>query len=173
MLYERPDLVITEVRGNVETRLRKLDEGEFDALVLAEAGLNRLGLSDRISERLAPPLMFPAVGQGALGIECRSDDEATIRLLRQISSPATSAEAIAERACLFKLQAGCHAPVGIAIFAKEGVAGPLWQSAEAVVLSPNGMARIGAKLENLSEAPTILGHRLAEELLRHGAGRWL
>ena len=173
LLYSRPDLMITEVRGNVETRLRKLDDGEFDALILAEAGLNRLGLSDRISQRLAPPHMFPAVGQGALGIECRSDDAATIALLSQISSPSTSAEAIAERACLFTLKAGCHAPVGIAVFAKAGPTGPIWQSAEAVVLSPDGTARIDATLESPTGEPIAIGLGLAEELLQRGAARWL
>ncbi len=81
LLHQRPDLKLEEVRGNVETRLRKVDDGEYDAILLAEAGLRRLGWADRISAVLSPPLVYPAVGQAALGLECRADDENTTQLL--------------------------------------------------------------------------------------------
>ena len=112
LLNHRSDLQMEEIRGNVETRLRKLDEGEYDAVVLAEAGLQRLGLAGRISLRLEPPLMLPAVGQAAIGIECRADDESVVDLLKRISDAETQSETTAERACLAELRAGCHAHGG-------------------------------------------------------------
>ncbi|QDT16268.1 hydroxymethylbilane synthase [Alienimonas californiensis] len=111
LLRLRPDLSFAEARGNVETRLAKLDAGDFHALILAEAGLDRLGLSGRISKRLDTEIL-PAVGQGALGIECRADDPA-VDLLAPLNHLIARAEADAERACLHRLGAGCHAPVGV------------------------------------------------------------
>lgn len=111
--FIRPDVVVMEIRGNVETRLRKLDSGEFDVIVLAEAGLARLSLSDRISLRLGPPDVFPAVGQGALGLECRDDDESTRTALSAINHGSSWLAIRAERAMLAELRAGCHAPVGV------------------------------------------------------------
>ena len=105
---------MSDVRGNVETRLKKLDAGEFDALVLAVAGLKRLELAGRISWELSPPLMYPAVGQGALGIECRQDDADICNVLSRIDDVETRSRVTAERALLKHLQAGCHAPVGAA-----------------------------------------------------------
>ncbi len=102
---------IVDIRGNVETRLRKLDEGEFDALILAEAGLLRLGFGDRIASLLGPPDFFPAVGQGALGLETRVEDRNTGRMLTPLSDPDTFAAVTAERALLQTLQGGCIAPI--------------------------------------------------------------
>ncbi len=162
--HHRPDLQCSEVRGNVETRLRKLDEGEYDALVLAAAGLGRLELAQRISARLVPPLMFPAVGQGALGIECREDDPLVRELLGRISEAEVFASVRAERALLAHLRAGCHAPVGAHTWFDQGelqIAG--------VVLSADGTQRLHAVLGGPAAAAEDVGRELAEELLRKGA----
>ena len=164
ILNARPDLQVEEIRGNVETRLRKLDAGEFDAVILAEAGLVRLGLRERISARLCPPLLYPAVGQGALGIECRSDDDDTRQLLRSISHPPTFASVLAERELLSTLRAGCHAPVGV-----ETACDADDLSMTAVVLSQDGTERISASHTGSTATPEALGRRLAESLLSDGA----
>ncbi len=108
----RPDLNIVGIRGNVDTRLRKLDDGEYDAILLAAAGLRRLGWADRITELLQPSQMLPAVGQGALGIECREDDSIALKLLGQLNHHATHQATAAERAMLALLHGGCSVPVG-------------------------------------------------------------
>jgi hydroxymethylbilane synthase len=107
----RPDLLIEPVRGNVDTRLRKVAEGPYDAVVLALAGLKRLGLADRASEVLAPELSLPAIGQGALGIECRADDAATIDALRTLSHEETTVCVWAERAVMTAVEGSCKIPV--------------------------------------------------------------
>lgn len=171
MLHHRPDLQFVEARGNVETRLRKLDEGQFDALVLAEAGLTRLEFAGRISVSLRPPFMLPAVGQGALGIECRSDDNSTRDVLVRLIEPASLYAVLAERTVLSTLRAGCHAPLGV------------WTRPEgdsvrmtAVVLSLDGAQRFESdRLAAVaSEADAIsLGHAVAEGLLTQGAAALL
>lgn len=108
----RSDLEVVGIRGNVDTRIRKLDNGEYDAIVLAAAGLNRLGLSDRIVELLEPPRMLPAPGQGALGLECREDAGRVCELLGQLDDAQSRQSVEAERAMLAKLHGGCSAPVG-------------------------------------------------------------
>lgn len=108
---QRPDLVIVPVRGNVDTRLRKVEAGEVDAVVLAYAGLRRLGLGERASEVIDPSICIPAAGQGALGIECREGDEATIALLRATHDQATAIAVAAERGVLAKVGGSCHVPV--------------------------------------------------------------
>lgn len=164
--HARPDLQVDGVRGNVDTRLAKLDTGEFDALVLAEAGLKRLGLAERITQVLSPSVMLPAVGQGALGIECRDRDAATRSALAALNDVATHAAVIAERALLAHLLGGCLAPVGA------------WGRVEhsqlhltAVVLSADGRQRI----EETSVAPPSdareLGRRVADALLARGAAQ--
>lgn len=112
LLAVRPDLAIVPLRGNVDTRLRKVDAGEADAIVLARAGLVRLGLGDRATEVLAPEVSLPAVGQGALGIESRVDDEATSRLLSSLADETTSRAVHAERGVLAALGADCKTPLG-------------------------------------------------------------
>jgi hydroxymethylbilane synthase len=164
ILHLRPDLQFLDVRGNVETRLRKLDDGEYDALVLAEAGLDRLGLSNRVTSRLGPPDVFPAVGQGALGLECRSDDAATAARLARIADPPTFAAVTAEREVLFRLRAGCHAPVGVAVMT-EGEA----ISLEAVVLSRDGSRRLYSRQSGRLAEPLVLGQAVANDLLQQGA----
>jgi hydroxymethylbilane synthase len=166
LLYQRADFQTADVRGNVETRLRKLDAGEFDALVLAVAGLKRLGLADRVSFELVPPLMYPAVGQGALGIECRVDDAESLAMLAKIDDPTTHARVTAERALLAHLRAGCHAPVGAAtrIEGEELVL-------EGVVLSPEGRQRVFAEGRDSTADARALGRVVAERLLQQGAGQ--
>src|SRR5438876_601021 len=107
LLNRRPDLAMVELRGNVDTRLRKLVEQDLDAIVLAEAGLARLGLADRITERLDPGWMLPAVGQGAIGLECRADDADTRHLVEALNDPPTWQRVGAERAMLYALGGGC------------------------------------------------------------------
>jgi hydroxymethylbilane synthase len=164
LLRQRDDLELVNVRGNVETRIRKLDAGEFDAIVLAQAGLHRLGFAGRISLVLQPPVMLPAVGQAAIGIECRTDDAATAALLVRISDPVTRAEVELERACLAALRAGCHAPVGVwARVENDGLI------ADGVVLSPDGRRRVDATVRGSMDDPPGAGRRLADELIRRGA----
>jgi hydroxymethylbilane synthase len=168
LLRLRPDLRIEDVRGNVETRLRKLDDGEYDALVLAEAGLSRLEFAGRISARLTPPALFPAVGQAALGIECRLDDPETLRFLAAIDEPTARAETTAERAALAALRAGCHAPVGT--YAE--IAGDRLRL-DVVVLSHDGRERFAESIEGATADAADLGCGAAEALLRSGAARLL
>lgn len=162
--HVRSDLQLLEVRGNVETRLRKLDAGEFDAMILAAAGLERLQLAHRISRRLAAPSMYYAVGQGALGLECRRGDEVTRESLARLTDPATWACATAERALLAQLRAGCHAPVGV-LCCCDGSRLQL----EGVVLTPDGQRRWAAAASGSVNDPTSLGVTVANLLLSHGA----
>jgi hydroxymethylbilane synthase len=162
--HVRHDLQVSDVRGNVDTRLRKLDEGQFDALVLAEAGLRRLGLADRISQVLPWDAMLPAVGQGALGIECRAEDTETRAILASLNDPTALAAVIAERALLEHLRGGCMAPVG-ALARSE--AGELRLSA--VVLSADGVRRLTASDVGPSSEAGALGIRVADALLAQGA----
>ena len=114
VLHRRPDLKLVNVRGNVGTRLRKLEDEGFDGLILAQAGLERLGLGDRVTEVLDAVWMLPAVGQGALGLECRTDDAETRRLLAGLDDAATRQAVLAERALLRGLGGGCQVPIGAA-----------------------------------------------------------
>jgi hydroxymethylbilane synthase len=162
--HRRPDLRVVPVRGNVETRLRKLDEKEFDALVLAEAGLERLGLHGRIAERLDPSWMLPAVGQGALGLECRADAMQERELLGHIDDAATHQAVLAERALLRTLEGGCQVPIG----ASGHVQGPRL-TLRATVLDPQGQKRFEASISGSAEDAEELGRQLAVELLGRGA----
>lgn len=168
LLHKRPDLKLVEVRGNIDTRLRKLDAGEFAAMILAAAGLRRLGLGDRVRQELVPPLMLAAVGQGALGIECRENDVATRNLLARLTCRDAWSEVTAERTLLARLRAGCHAPVG----AHCRVAGEQLHL-DAVVLSPDGRERIDASGAARTESAEALGEAVADLLLSRGADRLL
>ena len=108
----RPDLIIRSLRGNVGTRLSKLDNGEYDAIILAVAGLKRLGLESRIRAALPPEISLPAVGQGAVGIECRLDDARTRELLAALNHHETALRVTAERAMNTRLEGGCQVPIG-------------------------------------------------------------
>ncbi|MBS0201695.1 MAG: hydroxymethylbilane synthase [Planctomycetes bacterium] len=166
--FLRSDLVLDEVRGNVETRLRKLDEGGYDALVLAAAGLTRLGLGGRISCLLAPPLMFPAVSQGAVGVECRASDDSVRQILATITHSPTLAAATAERSLLSTLRAGCHAPLGVA----SSLHGDSLQL-DAVILPQDGSHRWMASATAKADDALALGQQVAQLLLAQGAGRVL
>jgi len=164
LLHYREDLQVVQIRGNVETRLAKLDAGEYDAIVLAEAGLTRLGFQDRISMLLTPPVMYGAVGQGAIGIECRLDDEVTRATLAGISDPDDFAATAAERSLMRELKAGCHAPVGTQTMRTEqGL------KLYGVVLSLDGRVRIAAKETGDPAEPEQLGKRVAYLLCQDGA----
>ncbi|MCA9179527.1 MAG: hydroxymethylbilane synthase [Planctomycetales bacterium] len=164
LLYLRPDLEMRDIRGNVETRLQKLDDGQYDAIILAEAGLTRLGLRDRITEVLSEKLVMPAVGQGALGLEIRAGDESTRRWLEPLIDRAALAEVTAERALLRTLRGGCMAPVGAVARAGEHTL-----ILEAVVLSHDGQRRVHAVgVASLDDAEQ-LGGDVAAKLLDAGA----
>src|SRR5699024_10869273 len=107
----RPDLQILTLRGNVQTRLGKLDAGEFEAIILATSGLRRLGLGERVTMELPPEISLPACGQGALGIECRTDDPTLLELLAPLDHPATATRVRAERAMNTRLEGGCQVPI--------------------------------------------------------------
>ncbi|HSJ64821.1 MAG TPA: hydroxymethylbilane synthase [Gemmatimonadaceae bacterium] len=163
LLAARPDLRIRDLRGNVDTRLRKLDAGEYDAIVLAGAGLRRLGLADRVTEWLAPHTMLPAPGQGALAIECREDDAEIRRLLAPLDHEPTATALAAERGFLARLGAGCAA--ALAALATIGESGAL--RVRGVIGSPDGRLVAGEQHGPPGEAAEI-GAALAEALLSRG-----
>ncbi len=166
LLHARPDLRVVGVRGNVETRLREASEGRLDAVVLAGAGLNRLGLEGRVTEMLGPPRFLPAVGQGALGVECRADDPATIALLAALDDPATRRAVLAERALLAALGGGCLVPLGA--WSRAAADGENL-AIDAVVYDPDGRDRRAAALVGPADDPEGLGRRVAALLIEAGA----
>jgi hydroxymethylbilane synthase len=162
--FHRPDLLIKDIRGNVDTRLRKLDAGEYDLIILASAGLRRLGLKHRISAPIGIEDMLPAVGQGALGIETRSDDAETRNLLSPLNHTETQAACTAERALLRALGGGCQLPIaGHAIVNGERL------HLEGLVAEPSGAHLIRDSIEGTASDAERLGVELAERLLRGGA----
>jgi hydroxymethylbilane synthase len=163
-LHRRPDLRVIDLRGNVETRLRKLTEQDLDGIILAQAGLERLGLQEAITEILDPSWMLPAVGQGALGLECRDDDTQTLCLLRAIDDEPTQQAVLAERALLRCLGGGCLLPLGV----RSRLQGPQLHLA-AAVLSPDGTQRVAGEASGPAADPETLGRHLAELLLARGA----
>ena len=168
VLNMRPDLQIKDIRGNVETRLAKLDAGEYDAIVLAAAGLTRLGFEDRISYEFDPMKMLPAVGQGALGLETRSDDEAIVEAVGELKHVESYSAALAERSMLRRLFAGCLAPVGARC---EIGAGKV--TLTGVVLSRDGKIRIEASDSGPFDDFEKLGISVAEKLIAEGADKLL
>lgn len=164
----RPDLELLELRGNIDTRIAKLDAGEYDAVILAAAGLFRLGLADRITELFRPEVMLPAVGQGLLALQCRADDPGTIAALRKIDAPRAHAWALAERAFLWALGGGCHAPIA-ALAGDEGVGLRL----HGLVATPDGGRLLRDELSGPGDRPEDLGHDLARRLLARGADELL
>ncbi len=162
----RPDLVIRSLRGNVGTRLSKLDAGEYDAIILAAAGLKRLGLESRIRSTLAAEVSLPAVGQGAVGIECRTDDTVLIELLQALNHHDTETCVRAERAMNTRLEGGCQVPIGS--YALLQPDDQLWL--RGLVGSPDGSQMISAERRGHRDQAEQLGIALAEELLEKGAG---
>jgi hydroxymethylbilane synthase len=164
----RPDLKIEALRGNVDTRLRKLDQGGMQAIVLACAGLIRLGLESRITARLDPRVCMPAVTQGVIGVECRDGDARTLELLRALEDPATRLVMDAERAFSRRLGGSCQSP--IAAYA-ELHADRI--ELHGLVAEPDGSQLLRDTLTGSHDDPEALGLRLAERLLAAGAGRLL
>jgi hydroxymethylbilane synthase len=163
----RPDLVIESVRGNVDTRLRKLDEGRYGAIVLAAAGLTRLGWSDRIAELLAPDVMCPAVGQGALAIETRDTGEG-FDAGRALEDSDTRAAITAERNVLAALGGGCQVPIGAYATVAQGRL-----RIQAVVVSPDGAEVVRGRSEGAVSDAEHIGRALGGELLERGARKIL
>lgn len=168
LLHRRPDLKLIDMRGNVETRLRKLVEQDLDATILAQAGLVRLGMADQITEILDQSWMFPAVGQGALGLECRSDDAETCEVLDRLNDPPTRWSVLAERAMLRGLGGGCQVPIGAVTSIAHHVL-----TLRGVVLPPDGSKRIEAEIAGPVEQAEWLGNELAKHLRARGADELL
>jgi hydroxymethylbilane synthase len=158
----RSDLNIFPLRGNVDTRLRKLESGEFDAIILAAAGLNRLGRTEHVREVLPVEVMCPAVGQGALGIEARADDDATIEELAFLDDNAARRATAAERALLRTLGGGCQVPIGAYAEAVDGVL-----KLTAIVAEPDGGQVL--REQQTGDDPEELGARVGKALLARGA----
>ncbi len=167
LLHIRPDLKIAQLRGNLDTRIRKLDEGQFDAIILAAAGVKRLGWSERITEILSTETSLPAIGQGAIGIECRTDGNIN-DLIAPLNDPETSVCVRAERAFLKKLEGGCQVPIAAyarlegKILVMEGLVGNL-----------TGDIIIKEKIEGAPSDAEPLGLALAERMLQRGAKKIL
>lgn len=167
LLHRRGDFSLVPIRGNIDTRLRKLDEGEADALVMAAAGLKRIGRAECITEYLADEVCVSAVAQGALGIEAR-DDGAMAALLAFLHDASTNAEVAAERALLERLGGGCHLPVG----ARARVEGDTLKMI-GVVARPDGKSICKGIMEGKSTIAREIGRRLADQLLKNGAAKIL
>ncbi len=161
----RSDLEILDLRGNVNTRLRKLDEGEYDAIILACAGLKRLGFDDRIQSHLDPGFSLPAIGQGAVGIECRIDDDFINELIAPLNHAATRTRVLAERAMNSRLEGGCQVPIGG--YAELDGDTLLIRG---LVGRPDGSEMVRGEIAGRADEAEYLGTTLAEDLLARGAG---
>jgi hydroxymethylbilane synthase len=184
LLNIRPDLKITQLRGNLDTRIRKLDEGLFDAVIVAAAGVKRLGMPERITEILESDISLPAIGQGAIGIECRIDDKYIKNLLEPLNHSGTSICVQAERAFLKQLEGGCQVPIAAHAriitqqtnppsppFAKGGKGGFNNSSLiiDGLVGSVSGNTIIRGSIEGIPDDAEQLGTKLAADLLSRGA----
>ncbi|VAW91377.1 Porphobilinogen deaminase [hydrothermal vent metagenome] len=164
----RPDLKIKDLRGNVNTRLRKLDDDEYDAIILASAGLIRLEMAERISEYIEPHISLPAIGQGAVGIECRETDDRVHQLLKPLHDQKTAIRVTAERAMNYTLNGGCQVPIaGFAELNKSTL------FMRGLVGEPDGSNIIRSDIAGKPEDAEELGIVLAEDLLARGAGEIL
>ncbi len=160
----RRDIVVKDLRGNVDTRLRKLDEGQYDALILASAGLRRLGLEGRISAALSTNEMLPAVGQGAVAIETRSENKVAVKLVSRLNHNETRIRCIAERAVLRTLGGGCQFPIAahaVLHYQELRIAG--------LVATPDGSQILRESVSGSIEMPEQLGAELASRLIERGA----
>ncbi|WP_020579506.1 hydroxymethylbilane synthase [Actinopolymorpha alba] len=167
---DKIDLELVEIRGNVDTRIRKVYDGELDAVVLARAGLTRLGRQDEITETFDPAEFVPAPGQGALAVECRAADESVLHALAVLDDPRSRAATTAERAVLAGLAAGCSAPMGAFADTIGGVEGE-FLSLHAVVAAVDGSASVRLSTSGPRGEAEELGHALAAALLAEGASR--
>jgi len=162
--HARPDLDVRELRGNVDTRLRKVASGEYDAILLAKAGLDRLGWSNRISEVLSPEVCMPAVGQGALGVQARLQDNELADALAPLDDFETRQSIVAERSLLAALEGGCQVPLGAwARFERGELA------IDAVVCSPDGAQHVRQRATAPPDQARELGQRVAQMLIDSGA----
>ena len=163
-----PNLKLDWLRGNVNTRLKKLDDGQYDAIILAAAGLKRLGFAERIRSYLEPEVSLPAIGQGAIGIEARSDDEAVRQLLAPLADAETTQRVLAERAMNETLDGGCQVPIaGYAVIEGDEL------YLRGLVGEPDGSRVIRAEIRGSAEQAHELGVKLGQELLDQGAGEIL
>jgi hydroxymethylbilane synthase len=189
LLHIRPDLKILQLRGNLDTRIRKLDEGQFNAIILAAAGVKRLGLENRITEILPVNISLPAIGQGAIGVECRVNDEAINNLIAPLNHPETSLCVRAERAFLKRLEGGCQVPIAayarivgqksevrsqklntnLPPFNKGGITNAEILIMDGLVGSISGDRVIKGRIEGNPENTESLGITLAEDILSRGA----
>lgn len=168
ILKQRPDLQIIDLRGNVGTRLSKLDDGQYDAIILASAGLKRLGLAERIRHCIEPNVSLPAVGQGALGLECRADDQEVLALIQPLLHPETDVCVRAERAFNAYLEGGCQVPIAGYATLQNGKI-----HIEGRVGSVDGQTLLHAELSDETHNAQQLGENLARNLLDQGAGELL
>jgi len=169
----RPDLDIRDLRGNVNTRLKKLDNGEYDAIILAAAGLIRLEMPERIKEYIAPELMLPANGQGAVGIECRSDDENIKALLAPLECQTTRTRVLAERAMNKALEGGCQVPIGSYALLETQENGEQSLYLRGLVGAVDGTTILHSDIRGSVEQAEQLGETLAQQLLSKGADKIL
>ena len=163
LLSQRPDLEVVSLRGNVDTRLRKMEEGQVQAVVLAAAGLARMGLSQRVTEFLRPETVLPAVGQGALGLECREDDQETNRILKKLNHDHSWMEIQAERAFLAGLDGGCQVPIACFTRVEQGSL-----MVEGLVAAPSGDPIIRRGMSGPFDHAAQLGADLARAVLERG-----
>ena len=164
LLHIRPDLDMRDLRGNVDTRLRKVESGEYEAILLAKAGLDRLGVSQRISEILSPEVCMPAVGQGAIAVECRLKDTETADILAPLDDAETRTAIIAERALLAALQGGCQVPLGAWARIERGEL-----VLEACVSSVDGVQYVKQRATAPPDQAAALGEHMARLLIEAGA----
>jgi hydroxymethylbilane synthase len=168
LLAYRPDLEIIPLRGNIDTRIGKLDNGELDAIILASAGLDRMGWSDRITERIDPKIILPAMGQGAVGIECRKHDLETMAVIGQLDHEASQLAVEAERAFVGVLEGGCQIPIGAYAQIHEGKL-----KLEGLVASLDGKNIIHERIEGPCFNARSLGVQLGHIVLEKGADKIL
>lgn len=165
-MRERPDLAVKPIRGNVESRVKKVISGEFDAIVLAEAGLTRIGMNDVIVQRFRVNEFVPAPGQGAIAIVCRRQDKRIINMLQAIEDPRSRAETTAERALTDKIESGCRFPLGaVAVTKGDGKKITLYAS----VFSANGDKNLRIKKTGYTSSAQKLGEMVAGILVKKGA----
>lgn len=166
LLAYRPDLLVRPIRGNIDTRVRKVQEGHYDAIVLAAAGITRLGLEEFISQHISIEIMLPAPGQGALAIQCREDDNQTLEYLFPLDHQITRTAVLAERELLAELEAGCSLPVGAYAVVENNII-----KMQAIILDPSGQQII--RVEGQDGDAIALGKRLAQEAFAQGAAEVL
>lgn len=165
LMERRPDLEILTLRGNVNTRLAKLDAGEYDAIILAAAGLKRLGFAERIAEEITPESSLPAIAQGAIGIECRSDDPRVNELLAPLNHADTATRVLAERAMNQRLNGGCQVPIaGYSVLEGDEI------FIRGLVGEPDGSRILRAEGRGPADQNEAIGQAVADQLLADGAG---